>query len=523
MKKALFLLTVLAFLAGQTKSQTPGVVLSNTKISATPATLGVQTIWKDFGTAMTLVSDLDGDGTKELAVCSYFDGNSYVQLLRLNANGTIKPSYTILGKDSGGIVNYQSTDFSTFGYSLANMGDMNGNGVDELAVGSFVSNEFFVLFLNASGKVDSFKQIGPSRGNFPVISPASKYLAGGMANIGDLDHDGVNDLAISDPGYNNFKGMLWIVFLKPNGTVKNAVQIKENTNGLNFSLAADDHLGADVAGIGDLDKDGNPDIMVTGRTVAGGGKGDAFTLFMNSDGTVKSYYHYVPGTAGWTDTLSSVGTLFGEGISPIGDIDGDSVMDVAIGEGAYMDSLGTKYGRVHIWMLNSNGTIKATTKIDRYHGNFTAPLRNNDNFGFGLARGGDLNGDGKKDLIVGARYDDDANPASTGRNSGAVYILYLDGIGSPPVQNAAGDLIYNRTDSYYAYPNPTSDRLVIRPRDKNNVIDKVELYDLSGKKLQIVPVSSSVATLQVSELSAGNYLIAVSGKSGIQTIQFVKR
>ena len=72
----------------------------------------------------------------------------------------------------------------------------------------------------------------------------------------------------------------------------------------------------------------------------------------------------------------------------------------------------------------SNGTVLSHQKVSFLMGGFTGSLAGSDSFGRSSASvGGDLNGDGVLDLVVGAPGDDDG-----GSSTGAVYILFFEGI-----------------------------------------------------------------------------------------------
>ena len=80
-------------------------------------------------------------------------------------------------------------------------------------------------------------------------------------------------------------------------------------------------------------------------------------------------------------------------------------------------------GAVWMLLLKSDGTVKSHQKISDTEGGFTGGLDDDDWFGVaGVASLGDLDGDGRGDLAVGAPHDDDG-----GANRGAVWILFLDG------------------------------------------------------------------------------------------------
>jgi hypothetical protein len=76
--------------------------------------------------------------------------------------------------------------------------------------------------------------------------------------------------------------------------------------------------------------------------------------------------------------------------------------------------------------------VKAHQKISNTQGNFTGTLDNEDRFGIGVSWLGDLDGDGKGDLAVGAVFDDEIEGNQLD-NRGAVWVLFLDGAPLVPV------------------------------------------------------------------------------------------
>ena len=108
-------------------------------------------------------------------------------------------------------------------------------------------------------------------------------------------------------------------------------------------------------------------------------------------------------------------------MTSLDDLDGDGVGDLAVGAFSDDDG-GVDRGAVWILFLNANGTVKAHQKISDTQGGFTGNLDDSDSFGRSAASLGDLNGDGRNDLAVGAYKDDDG-----GFDRGAVWVLFLDG------------------------------------------------------------------------------------------------
>ena len=102
--------------------------------------------------------------------------------------------------------------------------------------------------------------------------------------------------------------------------------------------------------------------------------------------------------------------LFGYAIAPLGDLNGDGKQVLAIGAPVLGEGLGSVYAILgtdgtQIWKATETGTGMAQQPIA--------------SFGASLAVLGDINGDGKPDLIVGAPFHDDG----TGKYEGAAYVL----------------------------------------------------------------------------------------------------
>lgn len=92
-----------------------------------------------------------------------------------------------------------------------------------------------------------------------------------------------------------------------------------------------DVFGPSVTSIGDLDGDGVIDIAVGAMHDDGGvNSGAVWILWLNSNGTVKGY-HKISNTAGGFSREVQEGDQFGISVSSLGDLDGDGVVDLAVG------------------------------------------------------------------------------------------------------------------------------------------------------------------------------------------------
>ncbi len=188
-------------------------------------------------------------------------------------------------------------------------------------------------------------------------------------DVGDLDGDQVHDLIITanqyDSGLNNvgrayvYSGATGLLLFPPiTGTLSG------------------EQLGRDVDPAFDVNNDRQADLIVGASQ---NGPGRAY-VFSGSDGSLLR-----------TFTGQSTGDGFGSAVAGLDDIDGDGFADVAIGASGN-DGAGSNAGRVYVYS-GQNGTLICTAD-----GVAAGNL-----FGNGVARIGDIDGDGKNDFAVGAQ------------------------------------------------------------------------------------------------------------------------
>ena len=107
-----------------------------------------------------------------------------------------------------------------------------------------------------------------------------------MVFLGDLDGDGVGDLAVGarwDDDGGSGRGAVWILHLDTDGTVKSHRKISSTQGGFTGTLDDFDGFGADVATLGDLSGDGVGDLAVAAQGDDDGGTnpGAVWILFLD--------------------------------------------------------------------------------------------------------------------------------------------------------------------------------------------------------------------------------------------------
>lgn len=397
------------------------VMLANGTNGA-PATANVD----QFGRALVGIGDLDGDGVNDMAVClankgAGNDAFGAVDILFMNSDGTVKSFSKISSGVNGGPTLTATDSFAT---SVASLGDIDGDGNTDLAVGAYGDSTggtgrgaVYILHLNSNGTVKSSTKIANGLNGGPTLTDNSDF-GYALSAIGDVNNDGITDLAATAIG--DATGAVYILRLNADGSVKTLTRIASGVNGGPTTVNGDE-FGLSVASVGDLNNDGVGDLAVGAAGIPSGGqfRGGAFILFMNADGTVDSSTLISSGTNGGP-TLSNF-DFFGTSMTFLGDVDGDGRPELAVG--APQDDTGASAaGAFYLLNLNTDGTVQSSEKIaSGLHGGPT--LSNGVEFGSGLAKLGDLDGDGVTELAAAA-WDD----STGGLFRGAVYVLFLDGV-----------------------------------------------------------------------------------------------
>ncbi|MCA9139509.1 MAG: FG-GAP repeat protein, partial [Planctomycetales bacterium] len=201
-----------------------------------------------FGKDIAVIGDLDGNGVPDLLVgaTGTDTGTSslnrgVVYLLWMDWDGSVLGSKK-LSDEFGSTVMGNSTDY--FGYSIAPLGDLDGDGTIEVAIGQFGTTEVV--------RILSIDQAGDVSRSVDLLSPGSANIQFGhsVAAIGDINDDGVTDLAVGSPDsqINGSKlGAIWIYFLNEDGTAQGPpIQISESLGGFTGDLDVDDSFGLDM-------------------------------------------------------------------------------------------------------------------------------------------------------------------------------------------------------------------------------------------------------------------------------------
>ena len=422
----------------------------------------------DLGNAVSNLGDINGDGIDDFIIgAQNADPNS-----RSNAGA----AYVIFGRADGwsDIDLASSTDFVSgttgfriegaaafdlLGFSVSNLGDINGDGIDDFIVGADEadpnsrsnSGAAYVIFGRAAGSawpdidLDSSTEF-PSTTGFRIEGAAAgDNLGNAVSNLGDINGDGIDDFIVgADEATTNSRtdsGAAYVIFGRAGNTwsdidLASSTDFVSGTTGFRIEGAAnDDDLGNAVSNLGDINGDGIDDFIIGAQFAdpnSRTGAGAAYVIFGRAAGStwpdidLASSADFVSGTTGFKIEGAAAGDQLGNAVSNLGDINGDGIDDFIVGADEATTNSRTDSGAAYVIFGRAGNTwsdIDLASSTDFVSGTTGFRIEGAaafDDLGSAVSNLGDINGDGIDDFIIGARF---AGPNSR-FGSGAAYVIF---------------------------------------------------------------------------------------------------
>jgi hypothetical protein len=353
------------------------------------------------GSSASGVGDVSGDGIDDIAVGAPGEGGTGAVYIWF---GPVPTGPLNLASADVKLTGEASGDYA--GASVSGVGDVSGDGIDDLAVGA----------TGESGTGAAYVVFGPLLPGETSLGDAELKLTGEVSgdsagtyvgSAGDINSDGANDLAVGAPGDDtngSGSGAVYVLFgpLLASVSEEGLADADLKLTGETFS----DSVGVSFAGGEDLSGDGIDDLIV-GSPGAGDG-GAVYVLFgplLAGEWSVESAEVKLTGEIGGDSAGWSVAT------SP--DVNGDGFTDLLVGSPGD-DTSASGAGAVYVMFgpLSPGQTTLGTANVK------LTGEHESDNAGWSLAGVGDVNGDGLADILAGAIYE-----SSTANYAGATYLI----------------------------------------------------------------------------------------------------
>ncbi|MEW6606507.1 MAG: PQQ-binding-like beta-propeller repeat protein, partial [bacterium] len=369
---------------------------------------------------------------------------------------------TILGQSAG----------ERFGISVACAGDVNKDSYVDIIVGAYTYNGYYgraYIFFGNAGGINTSPDV-------TITSPGGTYLGYSVASAGDVNKDGCDDVIVGAPGFsavNNFMGKAYIYYGSTTMTNNPSPNVTLQTG------ISQDYFGYSVAGAGDINKDGHSDVIV-------GGYG--YGVVLAPSNYWGSAYVYLGGTI--TNSIadfivygaSGKDNKLGYCVAGAGDVNFDGYADFLVGApGANTNACYVYYGSKTV------SNLSRTTINGPVAGGW---------FGFSVNKAYDTNQDFYDDIVIGAPLE------NSGR--GKTYIYYGGNtIGTTSNLSIAGE----NTSDYFGYAvagvgdldrNASYEFLIGAPyHDPDGRSNAGKSYVISGiyRELKYITLTPATATL----------------------------
>jgi hypothetical protein len=265
------------------------------------------------------------------------------------------------------------------------------------------------------------------RGGFAIGSSAELGAAfESAAGAGDIGGDGHADVIVGIPRFSSPNavglGESHVIFGKSDGGRVELPDVRSGRGG--FSIRGSEpggSAGYAVAGTGDVDGDGVPDLLVGAPFRGGYSPGESYVVFGKSSGASVELSSVRSGQGGFAMRGASTGDRSGASVSGAGDMNGDGLADLVIGARYANPAYRSAAGESYVVFGKPDGASIEFADVRENRGGFSIRGSASGDFSFSsLSDAGDVNGDGLADFILGAPY----APGGGRYQAGVSYVVF---------------------------------------------------------------------------------------------------
>jgi hypothetical protein len=299
----------------------------------------------------------------------------------------------LLNGTQGAIIAGQAGIPAHVGLSVSGVGDVNGDGIADMLIGSNVDGYLLYGSKTFPSSI-SVQSLDSKQG--VVIKAEDGLGVVSVSGVGDVNGDGVLDMLIGIPGERNSTGASYVVYGGSNLPSSIKLASLNKKQGLTIHGAKmGDAAGLSVSGLGDVNGDGFPDILI-GAPNAMKEAGIAYVVYGGNNLSGAINLNSLKKAQGMSIGGAKAGDRLGLSVSGVGDVNGDGIADILIGAFWANRAMGSAYLVYGSKMLPANlvlSSLNGTQGITMYGLGFA---------GKALSSAGDINGDGLSDMLIGA-------------------------------------------------------------------------------------------------------------------------
>lgn len=319
-----------------------------------------------FGFAVSELSDIDGDGAREAIIGAPF---------HQDAAGTAAGHTDVVSGRTGALLyRFEGAAEDRHGYAMADAGDVNADGVADVAVGATGVSALACTAVPRTGRVYVYSGAdGAMLLRIDGEAPGDQFGAA-VAAAGDVDRDGRADVLVGAPCRDGANG----------ADAGRAYVVSGRTGAMlrvHDGRAAGDGLGWGTGAVGDVTGDRRADYVIGAKDAGPGDRGLAYVY----DGRHGRLRHVLAGN----QRSAEFGWFF---VASAGDVDRDGRNDVYVGDFCADDAAGdcsTPLGQAYVFS-GRTGRLLHLFRGEQ-PGDGAGPGRS----------AGDVDRDGHTDVVVG--------------------------------------------------------------------------------------------------------------------------
>ncbi|KIE04670.1 Type I secretion target GGXGXDXXX repeat protein domain protein [Candidatus Jidaibacter acanthamoeba] len=296
-----------------------------------------------LGMSVSGAGDMNGDGLDDIVISApqgIINNGGGVSYVLYGSNLPLPPIVNLTNLVQWKGLTIYGEQNSISGQSIGKLGDINGDGLDDIIIGARNADNgigaAYVVYGKGSGNAPQhiYPYIEGNNGFKIQGDSKNSYLGSSVSGIGDVNGDGLNDLVVSSDSSGPCGGNPTNYILYGSKDFSNPFSVS-GING-NNGFAIKDSTGASlkVKGAGDINNDGLNDLIISKSYNACGGQETSYVLFGDKLGFPPEIYinqYNLNGSHGFQINKVRSEDSMGYSVSGVGDVNNDGIADFAIG------------------------------------------------------------------------------------------------------------------------------------------------------------------------------------------------